>query len=98
MESFVWKPNMSLATPLYKQIETYIKERIVNGEWTVGTKLPSQRDLAHTFGVNRSTIVMALDELVAKGYIEGKGRKGTIVVNNNENASTYAPRLIGSLM
>ena len=47
--------------------------------------------------VNRSTIVMAFDELVAKGYIEGNGRKGTIVVNNNENASTYAP-LIGSLM
>ncbi len=75
MERFVWKPNMSLATPLYKQIETYIKERIVNGEWTVGTKLPSQRDLAPTFGVNRSTIVMAFDELVAKGYIEGNGRE-----------------------
>ncbi|HDR4423309.1 TPA: PLP-dependent aminotransferase family protein [Bacillus cereus] len=91
MERFVWKPNISIATPLYKQIETYIKERIVNGEWTVGTKLPSQRDLAHAFGVNRSTIVMAFDELMAKGYIEGNGRKGTIVVNNNENASTYAP-------
>ena len=26
MERFVWKPDMSLATPLYKQIETYIKE------------------------------------------------------------------------
>ncbi len=56
------------------------------------------KSLAHTFGVNRSTIVMAFGELVAKGYIEGNGRKGTIVVNNNENASTYAPRLIGSLM
>ena len=98
MERIVWKPNMSLAAPLYKQIEMYIKERIVNGEWTVGTKLPSQRELAYTFGVNRSTIVMAFDELVAKGYIEGNGRKGTIVVNNNVNASTYAPRLIGSLM
>ncbi|PFN28363.1 PLP-dependent aminotransferase family protein [Bacillus cereus] len=91
MERLVWKPNMSLPTPLYKQIETYIKERIVNGEWTIGTKLPSQRDLAHTFGVNRSTIVMAIDELVAKGYIKGNGRKGTIVVNNNENTSIYAP-------
>ena len=60
---------------LYKQIETYIKERIVNGEWTVGTKLPSQRDLAHIFGVNRSTIVMAFDELAAKGYIEGMAEK-----------------------
>ncbi len=69
MERLVWKPDMSLASPLYKQIETYIKERIVNGEWTVGTKLPSQRDLAHTFGVNRSTIVMAFDELAVKGTL-----------------------------
>ena len=75
MERFVWKPDMSLATPLYKQIETYIKERIVNGEWTVGTKLPSQRDLAHTFGVNRSTIVMAFDELVAKDILKGMAGK-----------------------
>lgn len=75
MERFVWKPNMSLATPLYKQIETYIKERIVNGEWTVGTKLPSQRDLAHIFGVNRSTIVMAFDELAARGILKGMAEK-----------------------
>lgn len=91
MERLVWKPNMSSSIPLYKQIESYIKERIVNGEWTVGTKLPSQRSLAHTFEVNRSTIVMAFDELVAKGYIEGNGRKGTIVINNSESTSTYAP-------
>ncbi|MGN4423301.1 PLP-dependent aminotransferase family protein [Bacillus cereus group sp. MYBK30-1] len=91
MERLEWKPNMSSSIPLYKQIETYIKGRIVNGEWTVGTKLPSQRALAQTFEVNRSTIVMAFDELVAKGYIEGNGRKGTIVVNNSENTSTYAP-------
>ncbi|MGE6551421.1 PLP-dependent aminotransferase family protein [Bacillus mycoides] len=91
MERLVWKPNMSSSIPLYKQIESYIKERIVNGEWTIGTKLPSQRDLAHTFEVNRSTIVMAFDELIAKGYVEGNGRKGTIVINNSESTSTYAP-------
>ncbi len=27
MERIVWKPNMSLATPLYKQIEMYIKRK-----------------------------------------------------------------------
>ena len=42
MERFVWKPDMSLATPLYKQIETYIKERIVNGEW-----VPLERNYLH---------------------------------------------------
>ncbi|KFN01147.1 PLP-dependent aminotransferase family protein [Bacillus clarus] len=91
MERLNWKPNIHSPVPLYKQIEVYIKEKIINGEWTVGTKLPSQRSLSHMFEVNRSTIVMAFDELAAKGYIEGKGRKGTIVRNNDENTATYAP-------
>ncbi|KEK24174.1 GntR family transcriptional regulator [Bacillus gaemokensis] len=86
-----WKPDTSSSTPLYKQIEGYIKGKIVNGEWTVGTKLPSQRDLSHAFEVNRSTIVMAFDELTAKGLIEGKGRKGTIVRSNTWNKFTYVP-------
>ncbi|WP_459501216.1 aminotransferase-like domain-containing protein [Bacillus sp. C1] len=88
MERFDWKPNGSSLVPLYKQIEEYIKEKIINGEWTVGTKLPSQRDFAKMFEVNRSTIVMALDELAAQGLIEGKGRRGTIVRNDTWSVST----------
>ncbi|MDC2866829.1 aminotransferase-like domain-containing protein [Bacillus sp. BP-3] len=82
MEQLDWKPNTLSPIPLYKQIEDYIKEKIANGEWTIGTKLPSQRTLADAFKVNRSTIVTALDELAAQGLIEGKGRQGTRVINN----------------
>lgn len=32
---------------------------------------------------------MVFGELVVKGYIEGNGRKGIIVVNNNENVLIY---------
>ncbi|WP_026592275.1 aminotransferase-like domain-containing protein [Bacillus sp. UNC437CL72CviS29] len=88
MERFDWKPNGSSPVPLYKQIEEYIKEKIINGEWTVGTRLPSQRAFSHAFEVNRSTIVMALDELAAQGLIEGKGRRGTIVKNDAWSIST----------
>lgn len=91
MERFGWKPNVSSPIPLYKQIEGYIKEKIVNGEWTVGTKLPSQRAFAHAFKVNRSTIVMSLDELAAQGLVEGDGRRGTIVRNDTWNFSTSTP-------
>jgi GntR family transcriptional regulator, regulator for abcA and norABC len=82
MQNLGWKPNRQSPTPLHKQIEEYIKEKILNGEWTVGTKIPSQRALAEAFDVNRSTVVTALNELIAQGLLEGKSGGGTRVVNN----------------
>jgi GntR family transcriptional regulator of abcA and norABC len=93
MQHLEWKPNRSSSVALYKQIEKYIKDKIINGEWTVGTKIPSQRVLAETFVVNRSTVVTALDELTALGLIEGKTGGGTKVINNTWNllVSNYPP-------
>jgi len=68
--------------PKYKQIIQFIKEKIANGEWPIGTKIPSQRSLAKHFAVNRSTLITALEELIADGLIEGRMGKGTIVINN----------------
>ena len=41
-----------------------------NGQLEV--KIPSQRQLAKLFQVNRSTVITALDELMADGLIQGK--------------------------
>ncbi|MCY9288366.1 PLP-dependent aminotransferase family protein [Bacillus haynesii] len=68
--------------PKYKQIIQFIKEKIANGEWPIGTKIPSQRSFAKHFAVNRSTVITALEELIADGLIEGRMGKGTIVINN----------------
>lgn len=68
--------------PKYQQIVDYIKEKIANGEWPIGSKIPSQRILAKRFEVNRSTVITALEELMADGLIEGKMGMGTVVVNN----------------
>lgn len=88
-----WKPDKSASTSLYKQIVDYIKKKISSGEWTLGSRLPTQRELAESFEVNRSTIVEALSELKAEGLIEGKSRGGTIIVNNSWSllASTPPP-------
>lgn len=77
-----WKPDKSATTPIYIQIKEFIQKKIEIGEWTVGTKIPSQRKLAEIFEVNRSTIVQAFDELIADGLLEGKSGKGTQVKNN----------------
>lgn len=80
MENLYQKPSKQ--SPKYKQIMDYIREKIANGEWPIGSNIPSQRKLAELFGVNRSTIITALEELMADGLIEGIKGKGTVVVNN----------------
>ncbi|MEK4802710.1 PLP-dependent aminotransferase family protein [Oceanobacillus sp. FSL K6-0118] len=93
MSKIEWKPQKSSTLPLHLQITNYMKKKILNGEWTIGTKIPSQRILAEQFQVNRSTIVTALEELVADGLIESKVGSGTRVVNNTWSllASTPPP-------
>lgn len=56
------------------------KLKMENGQLEV--KIPSQRQLAKLFQVNRSTVITALDELMADGLIQGKIGAGTIVTNN----------------
>lgn len=59
-----------------------IKLKIKTGQWSVGFILPTQRELAIVYQVNRSTIVEVIDQLRADGLIETNGRLGTVVVNH----------------
>lgn len=86
-----WKPDRSSHIALHMQIKAYVFSKIVHGEWPVGTKIPPQRKLAELWGVNRSTVVMAMDELRADGFIEGSGGAGTTVVNHTWSAVASAP-------
>ncbi|WP_018756340.1 aminotransferase class I/II-fold pyridoxal phosphate-dependent enzyme [Paenibacillus terrigena] len=77
-----WKPVRGNGVPLYRQITDYIRSKITQGEWTVGSRIPTERALAKSFGVNRSTVVSAFAELVADGLLQGNSGRGTVVVNN----------------
>jgi len=77
-----WTPNAKDPIPLYQQIVQYMKSKIRTGDWPVNSKLPPQRELAHIFQVNRSTLVTALDELIADGLLESKRGSGMWIANN----------------
>lgn len=66
----------------YRFIIEFIRGRIASGEWPIGSRLPSQRELAKQFSVNRSTVITALEELTAEGLIEARIGMGTVVINN----------------
>ena len=80
--SINWKPDKIDKVPIYKQIINYINDKIAKGDWIVGAKLPSQRKMAQSFGVNRSTIVTAMEELLSYGVIESDFGGGTKVASN----------------
>ncbi|GGI43668.1 GntR family transcriptional regulator [Paenibacillus marchantiophytorum] len=86
-----WKPDFSSEIPLYVQIKDSIKLKISLGEWAVGTKIPAQRTLADQLGVNRSTVVTALSDLIDEGLLEGNTKGGTRVVNNAWNLLAASP-------
>jgi GntR family transcriptional regulator of abcA and norABC len=68
--------------PRYLQIVHSIREKITNGEWSIGTKLPTQREMSEQFQVNRSTVITAIEILKAEGLLEGKTGSGVYIVNN----------------
>ena len=80
--SIDWKPNKKISEPVYKQIIDYVSHKVASGDWSIGSKLPSQRDLAIIFEVNRSTIVTAIEELKSIGILQGQVGSGTLVAGN----------------
>ncbi|UKS27945.1 PLP-dependent aminotransferase family protein [Paenibacillus sp. HWE-109] len=64
-----------------KQIYSLLRERILQGIDTAGTRLPSTRDLAKELGVSRSLIVEVYEQLISEGYLEGRQGSGTYVTD-----------------
>lgn len=71
------KNNSSI--PLYEQIKEYILHQIHQGDWTPHMRIPSERDLAESFGVSRMTVAKAIKELVHDGRLYVQIGKGTYI-------------------
>lgn len=71
-------------TPLYEQLYEYIKQEIMSGRITYGTKLPSKRKLSDFLKISQNTVEQAYDQLTAEGYIESKPRRGYFVLTDED--------------
>ncbi|MDR3175900.1 MAG: PLP-dependent aminotransferase family protein [Desulfovibrio sp.] len=67
------------ALPLYKQIVAFVEQAVENGLLNGGERLPSERMLGDLLGVNRSTIVRALDDLADRGVVLRRRGSGSYV-------------------
>lgn len=67
---------------LHRQVYRQLREAIVTGHLAPGYKLPSSRQLAVDAGVSRKTTVVALEQLLAEGYVETRAGSGTYVTQS----------------
>ena len=65
--------------PAYLQIRDRIVALIDEGTLRPGDRLPPSREFAKSIGVHRSTVVRALDEINALGYLESRPGSYTTV-------------------
>lgn len=71
---------MTNKTPFYIQLMNIILDKINEGEYPSGSKLPSERELSEKYSISRMTARSAMTELVNKGYAKRERGKGTFVI------------------
>ena len=57
--------------PLYQQLYDGLRDEILTGRLSPGTRLPSSRMLAAGLQVGRNTVMLAFEQLRAEGYVQG---------------------------
>ncbi len=67
------------ARPLYQQLYEGVREMILSGALPGGMRIPSSRVLSESLGISRFTVVTALDQLIAEGYLKSAHGSGTYV-------------------
>jgi len=68
------------------QVVDSIRAKILLGHLPIGSRLPAERDLARSLGVNRLTLRASLARLQALGLIVVRHGAGTVVANWRETA------------
>lgn len=79
--------------PIYAQLVEQITVGIVSGEYKVGEKLPSVRDLAEEAKVNPNTMQKALAELERNGLVYTQRTAGRYITEDENMLKTVKANL-----
>jgi GntR family transcriptional regulator/MocR family aminotransferase len=64
---------------LQDQLYAAIRQAVLRGELAAGERLPSSRALAADLGLGRNTVLVAIERLVAEGYLSSRRGAGLFV-------------------
>ena len=85
--------NRSSSAPIYRQIEDFLRQMILDGALLPSQKLPSTRELALELGVSRITIKSVYEQLISEGYVQGKTGAGTFVSEGLDGETPVVPAI-----
>lgn len=77
--------SMDDPEPMYRQIESQLKDFILGGQLSAGTKLPSVRALAKELACSVITTRRAYQDLEGDGFIRTRQGMGTVVAEIAED-------------
>jgi 2-aminoadipate transaminase len=81
--------------PLARQIRAHVERLIRERLLGPGVKLPATRELARELGVNRATVEVAYEDLVAAGLARARVGQGTFVAETADGRRP-SPHLVGT--
>jgi GntR family transcriptional regulator len=76
---------------IFQQIADQMRDRILDGEWGEGERIPSVRDLAISIGVNPNTVNKSYQALLDRQIIENQRGVGYFV------AADAKARILGEM-
>ena len=62
-----------------------LQEMILSGDLSMGTRLPSERELCEQMHVSRAVVNSGISELARQGFLEVRPRQGTYVADYRSN-------------
>ncbi|AOZ91971.1 PLP-dependent aminotransferase family protein [Paenibacillus crassostreae] len=97
---------MEFALPLASYLEEYrykylaiyyaIRDAILEGRLTSGTKLPSTRYVADLYHISRGSVAQSYDMLLAEGYVQMTVGKGTFVAHAGPSPDSKKQELVSA--
>lgn len=75
------KIEAGLGVPLYRQLETAVRQLVLNGDLAAGGRLPATRQLSQDLGVSRLTVKNVYEQLTAEGFLDSRRGAGTFVAS-----------------
>jgi len=82
--------------PKYQQLSNILTEKIQNGSYPLGSKIPTEIELSQTYYVSRQTVRQALAVLVDNGLINKKQGSGSSVISTGGDSAIRTIAIIAS--
>jgi DNA-binding FadR family transcriptional regulator len=78
---------------LIEQVIDQVRDQILAGTWPIGSRIPTESELAQLTGTSRNTVREAVQSLVHAGLLERRQGSGTYVLAASELAGAVSRRV-----